>query len=104
MLKLENSIRGLSFSRVAFDLTIQDIKNSFPIMLCIPCTGCPVKGVHHYKKRVSMPNFTFLLLTFIGVSHIYCSLLNFMSMMRRTDSSRRASEMVPFSIACVNAS
>lgn len=25
MLKLENSIRGLSFSRVAFDLTIQDI-------------------------------------------------------------------------------
>lgn len=27
MLKLENSIRGLSFSRVAFDLTIQDKKN-----------------------------------------------------------------------------
>ena len=27
MLKLENSIRGLSFSRVAFDLTIQDPKN-----------------------------------------------------------------------------
>ena len=27
MLKLENSIRGLSFSRVAFDLTIQDRKN-----------------------------------------------------------------------------
>ena len=27
MLKLENSIRGLSFSRVAFDLTIQGIKN-----------------------------------------------------------------------------
>ena len=26
MLKLENSIRGLSFSRVAFDLTIQAIK------------------------------------------------------------------------------
>ena len=26
MLKLENSIRGLSFSRVAFDLTIQEIK------------------------------------------------------------------------------
>ena len=25
MLKLENSIRGLSFSRVAFDLTIQGI-------------------------------------------------------------------------------
>ena len=25
MLKLENSIRGLSFSRVAFDLTIQDV-------------------------------------------------------------------------------
>ena len=28
MLKLENSIRGLSFSRVAFDLTIQDRKNN----------------------------------------------------------------------------
>ena len=27
MLKLENSIRGLSFSRVAFDLTIQENKN-----------------------------------------------------------------------------
>ena len=26
MLKLENSIRGLSFSRVAFDLTIQGTK------------------------------------------------------------------------------
>ena len=26
MLKLENSIRGLSFSRVAFDLTIQVVK------------------------------------------------------------------------------
>jgi len=32
MLKLENSIRGLSFSRVAFDLTIQDIK-SHPIFV-----------------------------------------------------------------------
>ena len=28
MLKLENSIRGLSFSRVAFDLTIQDKKRA----------------------------------------------------------------------------
>ena len=28
MLKLENSIRGLSFSRVAFDLTIQDNKKN----------------------------------------------------------------------------
>lgn len=28
MLKLENSIRGLSFSRVAFDLTIQDTKTA----------------------------------------------------------------------------
>lgn len=28
MLKLENSIRGLSFSRVAFDLTIQGKKNN----------------------------------------------------------------------------
>lgn len=26
MLKLENSIRGLSFSRVAFDLTIQGVE------------------------------------------------------------------------------
>ena len=32
MLKLENSIRGLSFSRVAFDLTIQDtIKHAYSI-------------------------------------------------------------------------
>lgn len=29
MLKLENSIRGLSFSRVAFDLTIQVTKNGY---------------------------------------------------------------------------
>ena len=28
MLKLENSIRGLSFSRVAFDLTIQGVKKA----------------------------------------------------------------------------
>ena len=28
MLKLENSIRGLSFNRVAFDLTIQGIKKA----------------------------------------------------------------------------
>lgn len=28
MLKLENSIRGLSFSRVAFDLTIHDPKDA----------------------------------------------------------------------------
>lgn len=28
MLKLENSIRGLSFSRVAFDLTIQGTKKA----------------------------------------------------------------------------
>ena len=28
MLKLENSIRGLSFSRVAFDLTIQGKKSA----------------------------------------------------------------------------
>ena len=33
MLKLENSIRGLSFSRVAFDLTIQGVKNEFIIYL-----------------------------------------------------------------------
>lgn len=31
MLKLENSIRGLSFSRVAFDLTIQGILNNYGI-------------------------------------------------------------------------
>lgn len=33
MLKLENSIRGLSFSRVAFDLTIQGYwsKNEVPL-------------------------------------------------------------------------
>lgn len=31
MLKLENSIRGLSFSRVAFDLTIQDTNKTCPI-------------------------------------------------------------------------
>ena len=33
MLKLENSIRGLSFSRVAFDLTIQGIKLSNAVLL-----------------------------------------------------------------------
>ena len=33
MLKLENSIRGLSFSRVAFDLTIQDKKVAINNML-----------------------------------------------------------------------
>ena len=42
MLKLENSIRGLSFSRVAFDLTIQDTKNPLNDV-CIKrvfiCTG-----------------------------------------------------------------
>ena len=32
MLKLENSIRGLSFSRVAFDLTIQDTKSPIQSM------------------------------------------------------------------------
>ena len=31
MLKLENSIRGLSFSRVAFDLTIQGTNNCINI-------------------------------------------------------------------------
>ena len=30
MLKLENSIRSLSFSRVAFDLTIQDTNKTCP--------------------------------------------------------------------------
>lgn len=31
MLKLENSIRGLSFSRVAFDLTIQGVKITYRV-------------------------------------------------------------------------
>lgn len=35
MLKLENSIRGLSFSRVAFDLTIQGTKNTEHFVLAI---------------------------------------------------------------------
>ena len=43
MLKLENSIRGLSFSRVAFDLTIQGIKKEgYPsdnLLLCGGETG-----------------------------------------------------------------
>ena len=34
MLKLENSIRGLSFSRVAFDLTIQETEiNVLPLVM-----------------------------------------------------------------------
>ena len=36
MLKLENSIRGLSFSRVAFDLTIQGIKKA--VIACVDIT------------------------------------------------------------------
>ena len=39
MLKLENSIRGLSFSRVAFDLTIQDKKRLTEVSLMVPRTG-----------------------------------------------------------------
>lgn len=58
MLKLENSIRGLSFSRVAFDLTIQGKKNNVgsdtvndvtPTFIIEPnhlFTGCPVKTLH----------------------------------------------------------
>ena len=38
MLKLENSIRGLSFSRVAFDLTIQGTKKA---------TQPKLSGFHH---------------------------------------------------------
>ena len=34
MLKLENSIRGLSFSRVAFDLTIQANKKFLDLGVC----------------------------------------------------------------------
>ena len=33
MLKLENSIRGLSFSRVAFDLTIQGINKTISLLV-----------------------------------------------------------------------
>ena len=33
MLKLENSIRGLSFSRVAFDLTIQGLYTEYEFEL-----------------------------------------------------------------------
>ena len=43
MLKLENSIRGLSFSRVAFDLTIQGVKKlriGFDILKLIHKTYC----------------------------------------------------------------
>lgn len=40
MLKLENSIRGLSFSRVAFDLTIQ----AFKTVLDIPYLTIVVAG------------------------------------------------------------
>jgi len=42
MLKLENSIRGLSFSRVAFDLTIQATKRALsrraPYIYTIICS------------------------------------------------------------------
>lgn len=46
MLKLENSIRGLSFSRVAFDLTIQVLNDWFrrpeyiDILDYVRWTGC----------------------------------------------------------------
>ena len=43
MLKLENSIRGLSFSRVAFDLTIHDIELYPP---------CAIDGCTAMKARV----------------------------------------------------
>ena len=54
MLKLENSIRGLSFSRVAFDLTIQDIKprgdtNVSPLLLC-PYISCKLKSFTKTNK------------------------------------------------------
>ena len=50
MLKLENSIRGLSFSRVAFDLTIQGIKMS-DLDFTICCTV-----TFFSKKRRTPPN------------------------------------------------
>ena len=49
MLKLENSIRGLSFSRVAFDLTIQGIKNS-PYKFFIPI------NLFHLSKKEVFPS------------------------------------------------
>ena len=39
MLKLENSIRGLSFSRVAFDLTIQESRNIYQALHAYLLTG-----------------------------------------------------------------
>ena len=47
MLKLENSIRGLSFSRVAFDLTIQ--------------------GTNYFEKNFSSVNITILSLLIVPI-------------------------------------
>ena len=51
MLKLENSIRGLSFSRVAFDLTIQGNKN------CIHNLVSYIQLLYQSKKNIL--NFKF---------------------------------------------
>ena len=51
MLKLENSIRGLSFSRVAFDLTIQDIKKR---LTCKHCECFYTLGVLSKLKHKSL--------------------------------------------------
>ena len=51
MLKLENSIRGLSFSGVAFDLTIQDTKkplNDVCIKRSFIYTGIPTNDNYLY--------------------------------------------------------
>ena len=52
MLKLENSIRGLSFSRVAFDLTIQAKKN-------------PIYTLHEHSPTSQQKSNTLLILMVI---------------------------------------
>ena len=65
MLKLENSIRGLSFSRVAFDLTIQGTKNP---------KECLVKELQEFEyvrsERWFMP-IVGIALILLGVIFIY---------------------------------
>lgn len=55
MLKLENSIRGLSFSRVAFDLTIQDKKSGeflFYVGSFLTGYSCvKLRYLYGYKER-----------------------------------------------------
>ena len=49
MLKLENSIRGLSFSRVAFDLTIQ-AKNFLPTPSLTEGLVMPLRRTTKYRE------------------------------------------------------